>query len=37
MPQTGNQTDNRTTFVVLVITGLVTIITMLFWKQRRKE
>lgn len=37
LPQTGNQTDNRTTFVGLVITGLVTIITMLFWKQRRKE
>ena len=37
LPQTGNQTDNRTTFVGLVITGLVTIITMLFWQQRRKE
>ncbi len=37
LPQTGNQTDNRTTFVGLVITGLVTIITMLFWKQRKKE
>ncbi len=37
LPQTGNQTDNRTTFVGLVITGLVTIITMLFWKRRRKE
>ena len=37
LPQTGNQTDNRTIFVGLVITGLVTIITMLFWKQRRKE
>ena len=37
LPQTGNQTDNRTTFVGLVITGLVTIVTMLFWKQRRKE
>ncbi|MCR5524805.1 MAG: LPXTG cell wall anchor domain-containing protein [Lactobacillus sp.] len=37
LPQTGNQTDNRTTFVGLLITGLVTIITMLFWKRRKKE
>ena len=37
LPQTGNQTDNRTTFVGLVITGLVTIITMFFWKRRKKE
>ncbi|WP_431814370.1 LPXTG cell wall anchor domain-containing protein [Limosilactobacillus portuensis] len=37
LPQTGNQTDNRTTFVGLLITGLVSIITMLFWKRRKKE
>lgn len=37
LPQTGNQTDNRTTLIGLVITGLVALITMVFWKQRKKE
>ena len=36
LPQTGNQTDNKTTLIGIIITGLVGFLTMLSWKHREK-
>ncbi|MCI1975556.1 MAG: hypothetical protein LKJ51_06530 [Limosilactobacillus sp.] len=36
LPQTGNQTDNRTTLMGVLITGIVTAVTTLFWQKRQK-
>ncbi|MBD7894674.1 LPXTG cell wall anchor domain-containing protein [Limosilactobacillus sp. Sa3CUN2] len=36
LPQTGNQTDNKTTLIGIMITGLVSFLTMLSWKHREK-
>ncbi|MBB1086321.1 LPXTG cell wall anchor domain-containing protein [Limosilactobacillus fastidiosus] len=37
LPQTGNQTDNKTTLGGIIITGLVTSLTAVFWKHRGKK
>lgn len=36
LPQTGNQTDNKTTLMGVLITGIVTAVTTLFWQKQQK-